>query len=130
MTLRAFAVWLLLMAAEVVHGILRAIFLVPVVGDFRARQIGVFSGSAIVVLLTLLTIRWMRVSSTRACLAIGITWAVMTLVFEISFGRWLGASWQRLLSDYDLVHGGLMPIGLLVLIVSPLLAARLRSARS
>ena len=130
MTLRAFAVWLLLMAAEVAQGILRAIFLVPVVGDFRARQIGVFSGSAIVVLLTLFTIRWMRVPSTRACFAIGITWAVMTLVFEISFGRWLGASWQRLLSDYDLVHGGLMPIGLLVMIVSPLLAARLRSTRS
>jgi len=38
MTRRAFVVWLVMMGAEVVHGVLRAILLVPLVGDFRARQ--------------------------------------------------------------------------------------------
>jgi hypothetical protein len=38
-------VWLLLMAAEVVHGAVRALFLAPAVGDFRARQLAVFSGA-------------------------------------------------------------------------------------
>jgi hypothetical protein len=51
---RALLVWLILIATEFVHGILRAIFLVPVVGDFRARQIGVFIGSALILLVAYL----------------------------------------------------------------------------
>jgi hypothetical protein len=46
--LRALVVWLLIVAAEVVHGIARALWLEPRVGDFRARQIGVFTGSAMI----------------------------------------------------------------------------------
>jgi len=40
--LKAFVVWLALMAAEFVHGVLRIALLVPIVGDFRARQLSVF----------------------------------------------------------------------------------------
>ena len=43
--LRAFLVWLLIIAIESVHGTLRVLFLQPLVGDFRARQIAVFTGS-------------------------------------------------------------------------------------
>jgi len=39
--LRALAIWLLLMTAEVIHGTLRTLFLAPRVGDFLARQIAV-----------------------------------------------------------------------------------------
>ena len=39
--LRAIAVWVLLMSAEVVHGVARTLFLAPAVGDFRARQLAV-----------------------------------------------------------------------------------------
>ena len=54
--IRAFAVWLVLIAAEVVHGALRALLLVPAIGDFRARQAGVFTGSLLVLgLITFLT---------------------------------------------------------------------------
>jgi hypothetical protein len=38
--LQAFAVWLVLMAAEVVHGTLHT----PLLGDFWARQVSVFTG--------------------------------------------------------------------------------------
>ena len=34
--IRALVVWLLIIAAETVHGILRNLFLVPVVGDFHS----------------------------------------------------------------------------------------------
>ena len=49
---RAFAIWLLLITAEVVHGIVRTLVLTPAVGDFRARQIGVFTGSLLILLIT------------------------------------------------------------------------------
>ena len=57
---RALTVWLLLITAELVHGIVRALVLAPVVGDFRARQLGVFTGSLLILLITALTIRWIR----------------------------------------------------------------------
>lgn len=38
---RAFLAWLVIIAAETVHGVLRGLLLVPLVGDLPARQIGV-----------------------------------------------------------------------------------------
>jgi hypothetical protein len=51
-------IWLVLIGAEIIHGILRAIVLVPLVGEFRSNQIGVFTGAAIIVAIVYLTIRW------------------------------------------------------------------------
>jgi hypothetical protein len=61
-------VWLLIMALETMHGVLRNRFLTPVVGDFRARQIGALAGSLLVLGTVLLLIRWIRPDSFRALL--------------------------------------------------------------
>lgn len=127
---RALAVWLGIIAAETVHGILRQLVLAPRVGDFRARQIAVFTGMAIILTIVTAAIRWLRLPDTRARLAVGGLWVVLTVAFEIGLGRLvLDASWSRILEDYDLPHGGLMGLGLLVLALSPLIATRLRAPR-
>jgi hypothetical protein len=33
------------------------------------------------------------------------------------------ASWQAIGSDYDVIHGGLLPIGLVLLALAPLITA-------
>ena len=58
--LRGVAVWLIIMAVEMVHGIARTLWLAPIVGDFRARQIAVFTGSALILAVAVLFIRWMK----------------------------------------------------------------------
>jgi hypothetical protein len=124
---RAIVVWLGLIGAEMVHGIVRSIILVPRVGDARARQIGVFAGSLVNLSITHLFIQWIGARTTRTLVGIGVVWMVLTVVFEVTFGRLvMRSSWERLRSDYDLVHGGLLPIGLVALAGSPLAAARLR----
>jgi hypothetical protein len=80
------AIWFILIAAEILHGIARDIFLVSLVGEFRSNQIGVFTGSFFVV----------------------------------------GASWQRLASDYNVLEGGLLPFGMIVLALSPWIAGKVR----
>ena len=50
MILRAFIVWLVIAAAEVFQGSLRVRFLNRRLGDRRARQIGVLSGSGFIAL--------------------------------------------------------------------------------
>jgi hypothetical protein len=48
-------------------------------------------------------------------------WLVLTLTFEIAFGRYVvRAPCSRIVSDYDLLQGGLLPIGLAGLTVRPL----------
>jgi hypothetical protein len=41
--MRAFVVWLAIAAAETIHGVLRTMYVAPIVGDFTARQIAVFT---------------------------------------------------------------------------------------
>jgi hypothetical protein len=47
-----------MMVIETIQGILRNIFLVPLVGDLRSRQIGVFIGSGLVVIVAVIMIDW------------------------------------------------------------------------
>ncbi len=127
---RAMLVWLVLIVAEVVHGILRAIVLVPLVGEFRSNQIGVFTGSAIILVIAYVTVRWIRTDRRSELLIVGAIWLVLTVTFEVLFGRFVaGLSWERIASDYNMLNGGLMPLGLLALVFSPLIAWKLRYAR-
>jgi hypothetical protein len=127
---RAFLVWLLLIGAEIVHGILRAIFLVPWVGEFRSNQIGVFSGSAIILVIASLTIRWIGATRRRELLFVGGMWLLATVAFEVAFGRLvMGLTWERIIADYNLLEGGLMPLGLVILFFSPMISAKLKAAR-
>jgi hypothetical protein len=124
---RAFLVWLLIIAAEILHGMARAIFLVPLTGAFRANQIGVFTGSAIILIIASLTIRWIAATRWSELVAVGLFWLVLTVAFEIGLGRFvMGLSWRRIGDDYNLLRGGMMPVGLVILVLSPLIAARLR----
>ena len=125
--IRAIAVWLVLIAAEILHGIARGIFLVPHVGEFRSSQIGVFTGSVIILAIALAFVRWIGASRTTELLLVGFLWLVLTLAFEVAFGRFVvGASWERLAADYNVLEGGLLPFGMLVLLLSPLIAGKIR----
>ena len=123
---RALVAWLVLIAVESIHGVLRTLFLTPVVGDLRARQIGVAIGSVLVLGTALVFIRWMQPASGRSALRMGVLWLILTLAFEFSLGSALGRAWDQLLADYDLTRGGYMLFGLLVLALAPWVARRVR----
>lgn len=130
MWLRTIVVWFVLMGAETVHGIFRRLLLEPAVGDFRARQISVFTGSLLILAIAYLFVPWLRARSTKPLLLIVVVWLALTVTFEVLLGRLMHLSWQRILSDYNLPDGGFMPIGLLILLLAPLIAARLRGRNS
>ena len=127
--IRAVEVWLLISVAEVIHGVARIAFLQPFVGDFPARQIAVFTGSALILAVAFLLRDWTGAKTFRECLAVGSIWILLTIGFEIFLGRILmDLTWERILSDYDLRHGGLMPIGLTIMFFAPLLASHFRTS--
>ena len=129
MPLRAFLVWCLILVLEFVHGILRTVWLVPVVGDLSARQIGVMVGSALILLVAWLTIRWIGAHTRRQLLAVGLAWTGLMLGAEVLLGRWLfGYPWSRIAADFDPAQGGLLGFGMIVLLSAPPLAYRWRNA--
>lgn len=129
--IRALAIWIVIIAVEAIHGVLRNLFLQPVVGDLHARQIGVLVGGLLILIVACLFGRWLNETSARPLLIIGLVWVVLTVAFEVSLGRFvLNLSWERILSDYDVFRGGLMPLGLAFLALAPLIASRLRSPGS
>ena len=124
---RAIAIWLVVIVAEIFHGIARGILLVPYVGEFRSNQIGVVAGSLIILVLALTCVRWIGAAHPVQLLMVGLLWLGLTLAFEILFrGFVMGFSWERLAADYNVLEGGLLPLGMFVLLLSPLIAAKLR----
>jgi hypothetical protein len=123
---RAFAVWLVIIVAESAHGALRQLFLTPIVGDLRARQVGVLVGSLIIFAIALLASRWLGARSLRQQLSVGLLWVVLTIAFELGLGVLLGLPLARLLLDCDIRRGGFMSFGLLFMLLAPALAARAR----
>jgi hypothetical protein len=123
---RALAAWVLIIVAETVHGVLRQWLLVPVVGDLRARQLGVLIGSVIIFAIAWALARWIDARSLRAQLAVGAVWVALTLCFEYTLGRLLGLNVERMLADYDVARGGFMLFGLAFMLIAPALAARTR----
>jgi hypothetical protein len=126
--LRALLVWLLIVAAESVQGTLRRMLFDPDV-EFVVRQVSVLTGALIIFAITWACIRWLRIRSAAGALGVGVLWVVLTLAFEILIGRALGLSWARISSDYDLLHGGLMPLGLLAMALTPWAVRRLEAER-
>ncbi|OIO70143.1 MAG: hypothetical protein AUJ57_08595 [Zetaproteobacteria bacterium CG1_02_53_45] len=123
---KALVVWVLIVLAESVHGIIRQLYIAPLTGDMPARQLGVFIGSAIIFAIAWGSVRWINARSFREQFMVGLLWAVLIVLFEFSLGAALGSSQQRMLSDYNMAEGGLMPLGLLFMLFAPALAARLR----
>lgn len=123
---RPIVVWLVIILAETAHGIIRNVYLAPMLGDLRSRQIGVFFGSLIIFGIACLFACWLRTSSARSLVAVGAVWVVMTVIFEVSLGTVLGLSTDRITEDYDLSRGGLMIFGLIFMFLSPLLARKVR----
>ena len=127
---RGFLIWLVIVFVESVHGMLRQIFLAPLVGDFPARRIAFFIGMGLIFLITYVFIHWIRAVNSKRLFAVGLIWAVLTLLFEFGLGYFvLGYSSERMLEDYDVSRGGLMGFGLLFMVFAPFLAAKLRDLR-
>jgi len=126
---RAIGLWFVLMAAETLNGLWRAKVLALWIGDAAARNVSVFTGSIVILLITFACIGWIPAQRVRTLLLIGMCWVLLTIAYEFTLGyfafhRPLG----DIASDFDLWHGRLLPIGLVVLLFAPLFAARVLRA--
>jgi len=126
--LRALVVLLVFITVESVLGTLRVLFLEPRMGAEPAQWTGFVTGSAALLIVAYLLIEWVRIPRRAALLQVGMLWVGLTFSFEMAIGYMRGRSWQSLLAGYDITHGELMAIALVLVLFAPLIAAGLRSS--
>jgi hypothetical protein len=71
---RAGAIWIVIAIAETLHGVGRGLFLNPVLGDHRARQLGVLVGSLMIMGIAWLCVNWIGATTAPQLLAAGFLW--------------------------------------------------------
>jgi hypothetical protein len=127
---RGLLIWVLIMLVETGHGILRGLYLVPMVGEQAAGRIGWPAGTLIVLAITWFTIRWSGLSRTADLVRLGTIWAGLTFFFEVAIGLLRGLSWAQIGTEINPLGGGLMLYSLIVMLAAPWLGARLRGRKA
>jgi len=126
---RALAAWFFIAVAESIHGILRRIFLLPLLGDLRAHQVGMLVASAIIFVIACACIRWIGAGTFLEQLKVGALWVVLMAIFEVSLGLAFGYSQERIFADYNVSEGRLMIFGMAFMLFAPALAAKTLRSR-
>ena len=125
--LKGIIIWLIFIATESLNGTIRILWLMPTVGDPLAHQISFLMGSILLVTIATIFVPWLQISQISQLFGVGLLWLLLTTGFEIGLGRFvLGYSWSQIAADYNIYQGGLMPFGLGLLMISPLIAAKIR----
>ena len=127
MLIRALLAWLVLLALAVVNGAVREAWLIPRIGGSGGHAVSSLSLSALIFLLSWLTIGWISPATARETLLIGLVWLVLTLAFEFLAGHYVFRKpWNELLTDYDVLSGRLWVLVLVTTTLAPLLTANMR----
>lgn len=125
---RGLLIWLAIMLVETVHGVLRGLLLVPRIGPAAAERIGWPVAAVLVIAIATLAIRWTGLTGRAALLRLGVAWAVLTVLFELAIGWLRGLDAQALLAALK-PASGTIPWSAALMLVAPLVAARLRGLR-
>ena len=124
---KAFGIWLLILACAFLNGTLRETVLVPKLGNPAALILSGMLLSACILAVSFMLVPGLGKLQVSHCLYLGLFWLLLTLAFEIGFGRFLRhQSWSTILEAYTFRNGNIWPVVLAVTFIAPLVAVKLR----
>lgn len=125
--LKAFVLWLLILACAVLNGLFREAVLLPKLGIPIALVLSGILLAICILVVSLVFVRWLGRLGTAQALSLGFFWLCLTLAFEFGFGRLVRKeTWAELLEAYAFKDGNIWPLVLVVTFLAPLLAVRAR----
>lgn len=120
LVLRVLSLCVLLASVETLHGIARAVWLVPRIGKRRALQLSVFTGSALALAVCAWWVPGLGLQTLPAHLGLGLILALFMAAFDAALGRWLlHRPWRKVLQDFNPATGNWLLYGLLLLSLWP-----------
>lgn len=120
--LYAVGIWVGLVVAAILNAMVRELVIAPSLGDYLGHVAS--TGTLVTVIAVVAYLYFTRYSdhSVRELVAIGLLWAVMTVLFEFGFGHYvMGHSWAVLIADYNLLAGRVWALVPLSMSLFPLL---------
>lgn len=114
--------WLVFMITAVFNGIVRVSRLELMLGEYQAHVVSTLLLCFALLVEISVFLDAVGDYSQGWLIALGAMWTLMTVAFEFGFGRLMGQSWPTLLQNYDVLHGRIWPLVLLVLLLTPPLA--------
>lgn len=125
---KAIAVWLGILVCAFANGALREVIMIPHLGKTVGLLLSGLLLSTLILAIAYMALPWLNITRLSQFLGVGLGWLVMTLAFEISFGRLQGKPWAILLEAYTFKDGNIWPVVLFITAASPYIAGRLRGA--
>lgn len=124
---KTMGIWLVMVIIAIANGLFRDKALSPLLGPNVALPV---SGVLLVLFIFTVCYAWLPTIGKQTgsqFLFIGFLWVVLTLGFEFLFGHYVvGKSWRDIVQVFDVTDGNLFLLVMIVSLLSPLLAAKLR----
>jgi len=125
-----FIAWLPGIPIAILNGLIRESLYARHMGELSAHQVSVLSFILLFGIYVWFILPWLKPEKITQALRIGLTWLVLTILFEFIFGHYVvGNPWETLFHDYNLIQGRLWIIVLLWIFSSPWVIYRLRMKR-
>lgn len=124
--MRALLIWAGILVLAIANGALRQFVLMAWLGNPAAQVLSGLVLSALILGVACWSLPWLQIRHPAQLWSVGVGWLVLTLLFEFSFGRGQGKSWQALFEAYTFKDGNIWPVVLVVTVLAPYIAARLR----
>jgi hypothetical protein len=124
--IKGIVIWSVILVVAVLNGLLRENWLVPNFGVIAGLVLSGVLLSCLIFVVAYALLPWLGTRLPAQLVAIGAGWLVLTVGFEFSFGLLRGQSLAVILEAYTFKGGNIWPIVLMVTLVSPWLAAKLR----
>ncbi len=124
---KTLVVWTVILVLAMANGILREVALVPALGKTAALISSGLILSCLIVIVAYLSLPWFGFLGTAEFIGVGVAWLFLTLTFEFAFGLFRGKAPAEILEAYTFKDGNIWTLVLLVTMLSPWFAAKLKS---
>lgn len=125
--LRTISLCILLAGMETLHGIFRAVWLVPRTGKKLALKIAIVTGSLLAFAVCYLSVPAFGYTSSAELFRLGLILALFMAGFDIALGKFLlKLPWRKILQDFDPRTGNYLLVGLLSLASFPFLVMQVQ----
>ena len=117
----------MLASVETLHGIARTIFIVPKIGNKRAKQYSVISGTLLALAVCYIMVPWLDIHVEYQLVLVGLVLAVFMASFDIVLARFVvKLKWKNIINDFNPAKGIFLIFGLILLIIIPYVVMKIK----
>jgi len=111
---------IVLAGVETLHGITRTIFIAPKIGNKRAKQYSVISGTLLAFVVCYTLVPRININVDHQLILLGLLLAAFMAMFDIILAKFVvKQKWRTVMSDFNPAEGNFLLFGLIVLVIIP-----------